>query len=341
MSSKVSVIMPVYNSEEYLGQAIESILNQTFRDFELLIINDGSTDNSMEIINQYCKKDNRIKVYSNESNKGLPYTRERALNLAHGEYIALMDADDISYKERLEIQVRYLDDFNDVFMVASNFDIIEEENIKKNIKIILKNNSILENNLLDYKMIFHNPIGNSTVMFRKSVIDKQKISYRKECFVAQDYAFWVDCKKNNKFKIINKALVAYRQGHNNVTKKSLGNRSIERKRVIDEIRNRAIKNSGLILNNNQSNIFNKIFSDPYQELETKDFYEFYNVVDKVSLQIGDIQRKKIFVNLAKYYSVRRLQYMEVSLLEKIKISMIRLKDESYYNYFKSLIRGIM
>lgn len=341
MRSKVSVIMPVYNSEEYLNQAIESMLNQTFKDFEFIIINDGSNDRSMEIINKYLEKDNRIKVYSNESNKGLPYTRDRGLKLAQGEYIALMDADDISYKDRLAIQVEYLDKFNDVFMVASNFDIIEDGNIKRNRNIKLKNNKIVDNNLLDYEILFHNPIGNSTVMFRKSIIDKQKISYRKECFVAQDYAFWVDCKKNNKFNIINKSLVAYRQGHNNITKKSLSNRSLERKRVIYEIRSRAIRNSGLVLTNSQYNIFNKIFSDPYEELDTEDFFDFYNVVNKVSLQIDDSKRRKIFVNLAKYYSVRRLGYMDVSLLEKIKISMIRLKEESYYSYFKSLIRSIM
>ena len=97
---EVTVFMAVYNGEKFINQAIESVLQQTFKDFELLIIDDGSTDNSQSIINSYTDK--RIRVLKNEGNKGLAYTRNRGINEATGKYFATLDCDDVAYKNRLE-----------------------------------------------------------------------------------------------------------------------------------------------------------------------------------------------------------------------------------------------
>ena len=131
MKPIVTVIMPVYNAEKYLEESIESILNQSFKDFELLVINDGSTDLSSRILDKYKLKDQRIRIINNEGNKGLPYTRDRGLKLAKGKYIALIDADDVSYKNRLEEQVNYLDFNKEIDIVSSNFDFIENGEIRK------------------------------------------------------------------------------------------------------------------------------------------------------------------------------------------------------------------
>ena len=106
MNKKITVFMPVYNSERYLKEAIDSILNQSYKNFELLIINDGSTDSSIDIIKSY--NDSRIKLINNDCNKGLPYTRNLGLKLAKGDYIAIMDSDDISYIHRLKKQIEFL-----------------------------------------------------------------------------------------------------------------------------------------------------------------------------------------------------------------------------------------
>ncbi len=108
MNPKVTVLMPVYNAEKYLKTAIESILKQTFSDFELLIINDGSTDGSEEIIRSF--NDKRIRLFNNEQNLGIIKTLNKGLNLAKGEYIIRMDADDISLPDRLELQVKYMEE---------------------------------------------------------------------------------------------------------------------------------------------------------------------------------------------------------------------------------------
>ena len=95
--------MPVYNAGRYLSQAVQSILEQTYKDFELIIINDGSTDNSKTVIESF--NDNRIRYFENEKNSGIVYSRNKGLKLAKGEYIGMFDADDIAYPEKFEKQI--------------------------------------------------------------------------------------------------------------------------------------------------------------------------------------------------------------------------------------------
>jgi len=108
MDVKVSIVMSVYNAQKYLDEAIESILNQTYSNFEFIIINDGSTDKSLEIIENYAKKDSRI-IVINRENKGLIYSLNEGIRKANGKYIARMDADDISLPQRLEKQVEFME----------------------------------------------------------------------------------------------------------------------------------------------------------------------------------------------------------------------------------------
>src|SRR6266498_4162605 len=113
----VTVLMSVYNGERYLSEAIDSIINQTFADFEFVIINDGSTDSSREIINAY--RDPRIRLVDNSQNIGLPKSLNLGLALARGEYVARQDADDISHPTRFEKQVEYLDDHGEVVVLGT------------------------------------------------------------------------------------------------------------------------------------------------------------------------------------------------------------------------------
>jgi glycosyltransferase involved in cell wall biosynthesis len=112
LSPKVTVFMPVYNRGAFVGPAIESVLAQNFQAFELLIIDDGSTDDSMAVVGRYS--DSRIRVERNDRNRGIPYTRNRGLDLARGEYIALLDSDDRMAPRRLERQAAYLDRHPDI-----------------------------------------------------------------------------------------------------------------------------------------------------------------------------------------------------------------------------------
>ena len=121
---KISVLMPVYNTDNtILKQTIESILNQTFADFEFLIVNDCSTNENVEkIVLEYQQKDNRIKYFMNEKNLGISGTRNKLIDLSQGEYLAVMDHDDISLPNRFEKQVEFLDKHLDVGVVASWYE---------------------------------------------------------------------------------------------------------------------------------------------------------------------------------------------------------------------------
>ena len=120
--------MPACNVEKYIGEAIESILNQTFTDFEFIILNDGSTDNTAKIIKDYAKKDKRIKFINNKTNKGFVASLNKCFDVAVGKYIAKMDSDDISLPQRLEKQVEYLDNNPDCGMIGCGFRAFDRGN---------------------------------------------------------------------------------------------------------------------------------------------------------------------------------------------------------------------
>ena len=115
---KVSVIMSVYNSDKFLSESIESILNQTFRDFEFIIINDCSTDKSLDIIKKYSKNDNRIVLIENENNIGLTKSLNKGVKIAKGNYIARIDADDTALNNRFEVQYNFLEKNKNIFLVG-------------------------------------------------------------------------------------------------------------------------------------------------------------------------------------------------------------------------------
>lgn len=177
---KVSVVMPVYNAESYLNDSITSILKQTYRDFEFIIIDDGSTDNSLSVIKEF--KDKRIKIISRE-NRGIAYSLNQAIEMSSGEYIARMDADDISSEDRLEKQVEYLDNNLQIGLVGSRFKMLYQGSIddeyKKEMEVFYKNcnEEIDENNI--ESMLEGYKILHPTWMFRKNII--HEIGGYREC----------------------------------------------------------------------------------------------------------------------------------------------------------------
>ncbi|MFW5804566.1 MAG: glycosyltransferase family 2 protein [bacterium] len=127
MKKLVTIIMSVYNSEKHLKNAIDSILNQSYQNFEFIIIDDNSTDDTWDILINYNKKDPRVKIYKNTVNKGLPENLNNAIKISEGDYIARMDGDDISDRKRIERQVEYLEHNPDISMVGSFSWLINEE----------------------------------------------------------------------------------------------------------------------------------------------------------------------------------------------------------------------
>jgi glycosyltransferase involved in cell wall biosynthesis len=173
---KITVLMPVYNDERYIRDSINSVLIQTFTDFEFLIIDDGSIDSTADIIKSYC--DNRIRYVRNEQNLGLTKSLNIGLDLADGEYIARHDSDDLMEKTRLEKQLDYLQNHPEIVMLGSYYKIVDENNnIIKSIEWPIGK----EENLF-YILTGDNPV--TTVMYRSNIL--KQIRYNEHFIQAQD-----------------------------------------------------------------------------------------------------------------------------------------------------------
>lgn len=200
MNPKVTVLMPVYNGERYLREAIDSILSQTFRDFEFLIINDASTDGSVGIINSY--KDPRIRLVHNETNLDRCATPNKGLDLAQGEYLARMDCDDISLPMRLEKQVKFLDANPDVGVCGTW------------IKLFMDTDNIIKYPLTHEPIKCHLLLGcqlaHSSVMLRKKVFLDHHLYYDDNYKTAEDYELWIRCSNVTLLANIPEILVKYR-----------------------------------------------------------------------------------------------------------------------------------
>ena len=205
---KVSIILPVYNSEKYVGEAIQSLLDQTYRNFELILINDGSTDNSINIMRQF--KDDRIVILENEENSGIVFSLNKGIDNAKGEFIARMDADDIALKNRLEIQVDFLIANPEVDLIGSNF---QNFGTGSETSCLFLNDEEIKLGLY-----FNNQLQHPTVLMRKSSIIKNKLYYNKDFFINQDWVMWYDCvQKGLIVKNIPEVLLKYRLEGQNIT----------------------------------------------------------------------------------------------------------------------------
>ena len=131
MNPKVSVLMPVYNEEKYISEAIESVLNQTFNDWELIIVNDGSTDNTQKIAEKYTKEDKRITLINHKKNEYKSSALNNGIKYSKGEYICYLDGDDMYLKNKLKFQVNYMEKYPKIDMLYGRAKIIGEKNPKQ------------------------------------------------------------------------------------------------------------------------------------------------------------------------------------------------------------------
>lgn len=205
---KITVLMPVYNCELYIIEAVDSILNQNFYDFELLIIDDSSTDKTVDIIKMY--NDSRIKLIEKPINTGITKSLNLGLELAKGEYIARMDGDDISLPDRFSKQVAFLDSNLNVVVCGSNLSII---NSKQIIQFPEKNEEIKT------QLLKGNCIAHPSVMIRNDKLQQFKLQYDLSKEPAEDYDFWVRLLKVGEIYNLQEVLLNYRVHINQVSQK--------------------------------------------------------------------------------------------------------------------------
>lgn len=197
---KISVVMPVYNGEKYLREAMDSILGQTYTDFEFIIIDDGSKDSSAEIVRSY--DDPRIRFHQNEHNMGVAATLNRGLDLATGEYIARMDADDISLPERFAKQVAYMDEHPEVAVCGCDIELFGARYEKR---IFAR-----EPKQMRADMFFSCGLAHPTAMMRGELFGPGGFRYNEQFSKMEDYALWLEVLEKHDISCMPEVLLKYR-----------------------------------------------------------------------------------------------------------------------------------
>lgn len=184
---KVSIIVPMYNAEKFIGKTIESVLSQTYENWEMLIMNDVSTDNSLAVVSEFAKKDGRIKVVNTEKNMGVVKGRNHLIDLANGKYIAFLDADDYWHSQKLEKQVQFMEEKN------AGISCTEYTRVRENGEKI--NEVVIKSEISYTDMLKNNYLGCLTVMYNVEKVGKR---YFKELEKNEDYVLWLEIVKDVK-----------------------------------------------------------------------------------------------------------------------------------------------
>lgn len=192
---KISVILSVYNGEKYLETTIRNTLNQKYKNFEFIIINDGSTDSTPKILQKWKKKDQRIKIIQNKKNCGLTKSLNKGIKAAKGRYIARIDCGDLSDSKRFEKQITFFEKHPDLILLGSWYEAIDlKGNVLKKIKLPTTHNDIQK------VIVKFNPFAHSSLMFRRNVLLKEGL-YNEKYKYAQDYELALRIVK--KYKVAN------------------------------------------------------------------------------------------------------------------------------------------
>lgn len=207
----ISIIMPVYNTELFVVDAIESIRNQTYQNWELIIIDDSSTDNSLKVMK--CIKDDRIKIFKNNVNMGISYSLNKGLQIANGKYVARMDSDDISKPDRLYQQYMFLCTHPEVDVLGTDINLV---NINGN---IIKHYRYNENdNEIKTDLFFgKTPLAHPTIMFRKEIVKRVELKYDSKMDYAEDYDLYCRYSNNLTYANLVEPLLDYRQHRESVS----------------------------------------------------------------------------------------------------------------------------
>ena len=313
----VSVILPVYNAEKYLNDSIKSIINQTYKNFELIIIEDGSTDKSLEIINKF--KDNRIKIISHKSNTGLIYSLNEGIKISNGELIARMDADDISLETRFEKQVDFLNLNKDIGICSTWYRVIS------NSKMVKRE----ETNPLKVKckLLFGCPIAHPAVMMKKEILSNEKIVYSHEFLHAEDYELWIRLSHITHISNYPEVLLLYRFSPEQVSQK---HKDIQRNSIM-KAQQKLFYELGINPSFNEIQLQNRLF---FQEFVYD--YDFAKDCEMWLLKLKDVnKRKKMFNETALDEILFRMWYMLCSHLagNGVKTKMLFMKSELFMKKF--------
>lgn len=329
---RITVLMPVYNAEKYLKEAVESILTQTFTDFEFLIIDDGSTDKSIEVVNSY--DDNRIRLVKNMRNMGISKTLNKGVKLASADLIARMDADDISLPERLEKQLAFMERNPEYAMLSSNVEKINE-----------KGESLGHYNpnprILYFYLVFHCfGIYHPTVMYRKeAVLD---VGMYPETH-SEDYRLWIKLIRNYRFSYVRDILLKYRISDYSISQSLLVDEysADEKKYIKDNLRYFA--GNQYDLPDSWLEAYRNNFEPICSDQDVNEMIRCIQEVDEIAFYVmnkENVNREPEDISLAVTYKKRHLIEYFMNKLSIIKSAYLFFKTARERRLASLLVRGI-
>ena len=308
---EISLIMSVYNGEDYLSEAIESVLNQTFRDFELIVINDCSTDSTPEILKKYAERDERVKVYTNEVNLRLPSSLNKAIELAKGKYIARMDADDICLAQRLERQYDFMENNPSVALSSCRF-------------MTLKNGVIssggcggkCDNESIKALLLVTNPILHPGIIAKADAI--RSLGYDKNFTCTEDMELWTRfALADYKIEIMPEYLMIYRLHDKQITETTLAK---QHKEVVAVQKNYCGKLLGA-MNQEQEEFYIKgIYFRENTDINIDKFCGFYKWLKSVNRKTKALSNDAL--NYAMFEILAEYKRKGISKTELIKAMLL-------------------
>lgn len=210
----VSVVIPAYNAEGFLPELLEAVIKQTYKNIEIIIINDCSKDGTLRVAKDYAKKDKRIKVYDNKTNLGISANRAKGVKLARGEYICWQDADDISMKNRIKLQVEYLNSHPDVGVVGGFMKFFDETGEGVTRRYFEKDEDLRK------RVFRYNPVAQPASMVRRSVYDVVG-NYDPKVTISEDLEMLFRIGTKFKFANVQEVILKYRQVSSSLTRQNL------------------------------------------------------------------------------------------------------------------------
>ena len=316
----ISVIMPVYNDDPYLNEAMDSILRQSLDDFEFIIINDGSTDNSLEIIKSY--RDLRIILLQNKTNKGIAKSLNYGLGYARGQFIARMDANDIALPKRFEKQIQYLKKEKEIGLVTCLYENISPEGDH----LQTLNRDISPSNSQVYSF-FRNYIPHSSVMINRDVVPK--FIYNEDCAV-EDFDLWMQLSEKTEFYIIPDLLMKIRIDKDGLSQRTKNNYELAQKRIIKQ----KLEQLGIDADDKEIEFhFNYHKKYQYKCLEGKFILEYYEklFIGNQHFQVFRESAFSDFLFANWFHVIKHLKKINIRLLFSILTSKLFI-----YDFYKKL-----
>ncbi len=316
----VSVLIPCYNVEKYVEESLYSIINQTYKNIEIIVINDCSTDGTGAILHRIAKTDPRIKIEENQTNLKLIQTLNKGIALCSGEYIARMDADDIALPDRLEKEVAYLEKHKDHDIVSTLFYAFKSDKPKKK---SLHTNPLHYNELSAY-LLFKSGICHPAVMMRKRVFKELGLRFEQEYLHVEDYALWSKAIYLTKLANIGEGLLLYRVHKQQVS-------SVNEQLQVDN-KKQVFKIHCNHLGLPQDEAFLDIYASVAECVPSESSLDYIDKCENFIFKLLDINLKQPFCDNIYLQRMLSLHWLRLCANSRLGFKAIRrLKRSSLYN----------